>query len=162
MTGTLRTGIGYDSHRFAEGRPLILGGVEIEGAERGLTGHSDADVVTHAIMDALLGAAALGDIGDHFPDSDERWRDADSIALLGEVLTLLHTADLEPVNVDSTVICEAPRLGPHRDAMRERLARALDLEPSAVSVKFTTNEGMGFVGRGEGIAALAIATLRGA
>jgi 2-C-methyl-D-erythritol 2,4-cyclodiphosphate synthase len=161
MTGTLRTGIGYDSHRFAEGRPLILGGVEIEGAERGLTGHSDADVLTHALMDALLGAAALGDIGDHFPDSDERWRDADSIALLGEVLTLLHTADLEPVNVDSTVICEAPRLGPHRDAMRERLARALDLDPSAVSVKFTTNEGMGFVGRGEGIAALAIASVRG-
>jgi 2-C-methyl-D-erythritol 2,4-cyclodiphosphate synthase len=158
----LRSGIGYDSHRFAEGRPLILGGVEVEGAERGLTGHSDADVLTHAIMDALLGAAALGDIGDHFPDSDERWRDADSIALLRHVLTLLRAADLEPVNVDSTVICEAPKLGPHRNAMRERLARALDLEPSAVSVKFTTNEGMGFVGRGEGLAALAIATLRGA
>jgi 2-C-methyl-D-erythritol 2,4-cyclodiphosphate synthase len=158
----LRSGIGYDSHRFAEGRPLILGGVEVEGAERGLTGHSDADVLTHAIMDALLGAAALGDIGDHFPDSDERWWDADSIALLRHVLTLLHAADLEPVNVDSTVICEAPKLGPHRNAMRERLARALDLEPSAVSVKFTTNEGMGFVGRGEGIAALATATLRGA
>jgi 2-C-methyl-D-erythritol 2,4-cyclodiphosphate synthase len=158
----VRTGIGYDSHRFAEGRPLILGGVEIEGAERGLTGHSDADVLTHAIMDALLGAAALGDIGVHFPDSDERWRDADSIALLRHVVTLLHAADLEPVNVDSTVICEAPKLGPHRDAMRERLAEALDLDTSAVSVKLTTNEGMGFVGRGEGIAALAIATLRGA
>jgi 2-C-methyl-D-erythritol 2,4-cyclodiphosphate synthase len=160
MTGMARTGIGYDSHRLAEGRPLIVGGVEIEGAERGLTGHSDADVLTHALMDALLGAAGLGDIGAHFPDSDERWRDADSIALLGEVLTLLQAADLEPVNVDGTVICEAPTLGPHRDAMRERLARALDLDASAVSVKFTTNEGMGFVGRGEGIAALAIVTLR--
>ena len=158
----VRTGIGYDSHRFAGGRPLILGGVEIEAAERGLSGHSDADVLTHALMDALFGAAALGDIGDHFPDSDERWRDADSIALLRRVLTLLHAADLDPVNVDSTVICEAPKLGPHRDAMRERLAEALDLDTSAVSVKFTTNEGMGFVGRGEGIAALAIATLRGA
>jgi 2-C-methyl-D-erythritol 2,4-cyclodiphosphate synthase len=158
----VRTGIGYDSHRFAEGRPLILGGVEIEAAERGLTGHSDADVLTHALMDALLGAAALGDIGDHFPDSDERWRDADSISLLRHVLTLLHAADLEPVNVDSTVICEAPRLGPHREAMRERLAEALDLDTSAVSVKFTTNEGMGSIGRGEGIAAFAIATLRGA
>jgi 2-C-methyl-D-erythritol 2,4-cyclodiphosphate synthase len=158
----VRTGIGYDSHRFAEGRRLVLGGVEIAGAERGLTGHSDADVLTHALMDALLGAAALGDIGDHFPDSDERWRDADSIALLRHVLTLLHAADLAPVNVDSTVICEAPKLGPHRDAMRERLAEALDLDTSAVSVKFTTNEGMGFVGRGEGIAALAIATLRAA
>jgi 2-C-methyl-D-erythritol 2,4-cyclodiphosphate synthase len=161
MTGTPRTGIGYDSHRFAEGRPLILGGVEIEGAERGLSGHSDADVLTHALMDALLGAAALGDIGAHFPDGDERFAGADSIELLRHVRTLLHAADLEPVNVDSTVICEAPRLGPHREAMRARLAGALDLEASAVSVKFTTNEGMGFVGRGEGIAALAIAILRG-
>jgi 2-C-methyl-D-erythritol 2,4-cyclodiphosphate synthase len=162
MTTMVRTGIGYDSHRFGEGRQLVLGGVAIEGAVRGLTGHSDADVLTHALMDALLGAAALGDIGAHFPDSDERWRDADSIALLREVLTLLQAAGLEPVNVDATVICEEPKLGPHRDPMRARLAEALDLEASAVSVKFTTNEGMGSIGRGEGIAALAIATLRGA
>jgi 2-C-methyl-D-erythritol 2,4-cyclodiphosphate synthase len=155
----MRTGIGYDSHRFAEGRPLILGGVEIEGAERGLTGHSDADVLTHAVIDALLGAAALGDIGDHFPDSDERWRDADSIPLLRDVCRLVRAEGFEPANIDSTLVCEAPRLGPWRESMRTRLAEAAGLEIGAVSVKFTTNEGMGFVGRGEGIAALAVAQL---
>jgi 2-C-methyl-D-erythritol 2,4-cyclodiphosphate synthase len=155
----IRTGIGYDSHRFAEGRPLVLGGVEIEGAARGLTGHSDADVLTHAIMDALLGAAALGDIGDHFPDSDERWRDADSIALLGDVCRLVRGEGFQITNLDSTVVCETPRLGSWRAAMRARLAEAAGLEIDAVSVKFTTNEGMGFVGRGEGIATLASATL---
>jgi 2-C-methyl-D-erythritol 2,4-cyclodiphosphate synthase len=154
-----RTGIGYDSHRLAEGRPLILGGVEIEGAERGLTGHSDADVLTHAIMDALLGAAALGDIGLHFPDSDERWRDADSIALLAEVCRLVRADGWSIANLDSTVVCEAPRLGAWRDAMRARLAEAAGVELGAVSVKLTTNEGMGFTGRGEGIAALAAAAL---
>ena len=159
MSPSVRTGIGYDSHRFAEGRPLILGGIEIEGAERGLSGHSDADVLTHVVMDALLGAAALGDIGDHFPDSDERWRDADSIALLSEVRRLVAEAGWSVENVDATVICEAPRLGPWRDAMRARLAQAIGLDPGAVSVKFTTNEGMGFVGRGDGAAALAVATL---
>ncbi len=159
MSPSVRTGIGYDSHRFAEGRPLILGGIEIEGAERGLSGHSDADVLTHAVMDALLGAAALGDIGEHFPDSDERWRDADSIALLSEVCRLVAEAGWTVENVDATVICEAPRLGPWRDAMRERLAQAIGLERGAVSVKFTTNEGMGFVGRGDGAGALAVATL---
>jgi 2-C-methyl-D-erythritol 2,4-cyclodiphosphate synthase len=159
VSPSVRTGIGYDSHRFAEGRPLILGGIEIEGAERGLSGHSDADVLTHAVMDALLGAAALGDIGDHFPDSDERWRDADSIALLSEVCRLVAEAGWSVENVDATVICEAPKLGPHRDAMRTRLAGALELDVGAVNVKFTTGEGMGFVGRGEGIAALAVATL---
>jgi 2-C-methyl-D-erythritol 2,4-cyclodiphosphate synthase len=159
MTPSARTGIGYDSHRFAEGRPLILGGVEIEGAERGLTGHSDADVLTHAIMDALLGAAALGDIGDHFPDSDERWRDADSIALLATVCELVRAEGFAIANLDSTVVCQAPRLGPWREAMRARLAAAAGLELGAVSVKFTTNEGMGFVGRGEGVAAVAAATL---
>jgi 2-C-methyl-D-erythritol 2,4-cyclodiphosphate synthase len=157
----VRSGIGYDSHRFAAGRPLILGGVEIPGAERGLTGHSDADVLTHAVMDALLGAAALGDIGGHFPDTDERWRDADSIALLGEVARLVRSAGLAPSNIDATVICEAPRLGPHRDAMCARLAQAAALDVSAVNVKFTTNERMGFTGRGEGIAALAVATVEG-
>jgi 2-C-methyl-D-erythritol 2,4-cyclodiphosphate synthase len=155
----MRTGIGYDSHRFAEGRPLILGGVEIEGAERGLSGHSDADVLTHAIMDALLGAAALGDIGDHFPDTDERWRAADSIELLGEVCRLVGEAGWVVESVDATVVCEAPKLGPWRDAMRTRLAEAIGLDRGAVSVKFTTNEGMGFVGRGEGAAALAAAAL---
>ncbi len=159
MSQLARTGIGYDSHRFAEGRKLILGGVEIEGAERGLSGHSDADVLTHAVMDALLGAAALGDIGDHFPDNDERWRDADSIALLGEVCRLVRGEGFELANIDSTVVCEAPKLGPWREAMRARLAEAAGLEAAAVSVKFTTNEGMGFVGRGEGIAALAVAQL---
>jgi len=159
VSPSVRTGIGYDSHRFAEGRPLILGGIEIEGAERGLSGHSDADVLTHAVMDALLGAAALGDIGDHFPDSDERWRDADSIALLSEVCRLVTEVGWAVENVDATVICEAPRLGPWRDAMRARLAQAIGLDRGAVSVKFTTNEGMGFVGRGDGAAALAVATL---
>jgi 2-C-methyl-D-erythritol 2,4-cyclodiphosphate synthase len=159
MSPPPRTGIGYDSHRFAEGRKLILGGVEIEGAERGLSGHSDADVLTHALMDALLGAAALGDIGDHFPDSDERWRDADSIALLATVCELVRAEGFAIANLDSTVVCEAPRLGPWREAMRARLAEAAGLELGAVSVKFTTNEGMGFVGRGEGVAAVAAATL---
>ena len=151
-----RSGIGYDSHRLVEGRPLILGGVVIEEAERGLLGHSDGDVLTHAVIDALLGAAGLGDIGQHFPDDDPRWRDANSIELLQTVRDMLPG----PVgNVDVTVICEAPKLGPYRDAMRTRLAGALGLETAAMNVKFTTGEGMGFVGRGEGIAALAIATL---
>ncbi len=154
-----RTGIGYDSHRFAEGRRLVLGGVEVPGAERGLTGHSDADTLTHAVIDALLGAAGLGDVGLHFPDSDERWRDADSIAMLGEVRGLLADHGWAVVHVDSTVICEAPRLAAHRDAMRARLAEAIGIAPADVNVKFTTNEGMGFLGRGEGLAALASATV---
>ncbi len=153
-----RTGIAFDSHRFEARRPLVLGGVEIDH-ERGLAGHSDADVLTHAVIDALLGAAALGDLGQHFPDTDERWRDANSIELLRAVRRLLAEAGYAPVNVDSTVICEEPKLAPHRDAMRARLAMGLELEPAEVSVKFTTNEGMGFVGRGEGIAALAVATV---
>jgi 2-C-methyl-D-erythritol 2,4-cyclodiphosphate synthase len=156
---TARSGLGYDSHRFADGRKLILGGVEIAEAERGLIGHSDADVLAHAIADALLGAAGLGDIGRHFPDTDERWRDADSIALLGEVATLTAAAGWTVGNVDATVICEAPKLGAYREAMELRLSEALAIDASAVNVKFTTNEGMGFVGRGEGIAALATATI---
>jgi 2-C-methyl-D-erythritol 2,4-cyclodiphosphate synthase len=157
---SLRTGIGYDSHRFGEGRRLILGGVEVPGAERGLDGHSDADVLTHAVIDALLGAAGLGDIGLHFPDTDARWKDADSIALLREVVALLSRGGWAVGNVDATVICEAPKLGPHRDPMRTTLAAAIGVEPGAVNVKFTTNERMGFVGRGEGIAALATVTVR--
>lgn len=158
----MRTGIGYDSHRLEAGRRLVLAGVEIEGAERGLVGHSDADVVTHAVMDALLGAAGLGDIGEHFPDSDERYRDADSVELLAIVRDRVGAERLRLCNVDATVICEAPRLGPLREPMRMRLAEALGLPPRAVNVKFTTNERMGAIGRGEGIAALAVATLEDA
>lgn len=158
---SIRTGIGYDSHRLEAGRRLVLGGVEVPGAARGLAGHSDADVLTHALIDALLGAAALGDIGQHFPDTDERWRDADSIALIEEVGRMLAAAGVAPVNVDATVIAEAPKLSPHREAMCERLASALGLDVAAVSVKFTTGEGMGFVGHGEGMAATAVATVEG-
>ncbi|MEX1142689.1 MAG: 2-C-methyl-D-erythritol 2,4-cyclodiphosphate synthase [Thermoleophilaceae bacterium] len=156
---TVRSGIGYDSHRFGDGRRLILGGVEIAEADRGLAGHSDADVLTHAVIDALLGAAGQGDIGLHFPDTDPRWRDADSIGLLSEVVAMLDRDGWEVVNVDATVVCEAPKLGPYRDAMRERLAEAIGTAVDAVNVKFTTNEAMGFVGRGEGIAALASVTV---
>jgi 2-C-methyl-D-erythritol 2,4-cyclodiphosphate synthase len=154
-----RAGIGYDSHRFADGRRLVLGGVEVPGAERGLAGHSDADALSHALIDALLGAAGLGDIGQHYPDSDERWRDADSVALLEEVAGFLEEHGWSVRHMDATVICEEPKLGGHRDAMRARLAEAVGLPPLEVNVKFTTNEGMGFVGRGEGIAAVAIATV---
>ena len=151
-------GIGYDSHRLADGRRLILGGVEIP-AERGLDGHSDADVLSHAVIDALLGAAGLGDIGEHFPDSDERWRDADSLQLLGSVVRTVIAAGWEIVNVDCTVVMERPKLGAHREAIRARLAEALDLPAKRVNVKASTGEGVGFVGRGEGVAALAIASL---
>jgi 2-C-methyl-D-erythritol 2,4-cyclodiphosphate synthase len=155
---TVRTGIGYDCHRFADGRRLILGGVQIEH-DRGLEGHSDADVLTHAVIDALLGAAALGDIGEHFPDTDERYRDADSIELLREAVSAVVAAGFKVVNVDATVMIEQPKLATHRSAMRSRLAAALGVEPGRVNVKATRGEGMGFVGRGEGAAALAVATL---
>lgn len=145
-----RVGIGYDSHRFAAGRPLILGGVEIP-AERGLEGHSDADALTHAAIDALLGACGAGDIGDRFPPGEERWRDASSIALLELVLEELPG---RPVNLDATVICEQPKLGPHRAAIEQRLGEALG---APASVKATTNEGMGAIGRGEGISVIAVA-----
>jgi 2-C-methyl-D-erythritol 2,4-cyclodiphosphate synthase len=153
-----RTGIGYDSHRLVEGRPLILGGVRVE-SELGLAGHSDADALTHAIIDAVLGAASLGDIGLHFPDSDERYRGADSLALLDEVRALVSDQGFAVANVDSTVVCDAPRLGPYRDRIRETLAAPLGIDAARVGVKFTTNEGMGWIGRGEGIAAMAVATL---
>jgi 2-C-methyl-D-erythritol 2,4-cyclodiphosphate synthase len=154
-----RSGIGFDSHRLVEGRPLILGGVVIEDADRGLLGHSDGDVLAHAVIDALLGAAGLGDIGQHFPDSDERYAGADSIELLGEVIAFLGEHGWRVDHVDTTVICEAPRLGGHRDEMRVSLAEALGLRAREVNVKFSTNEGMGAIGRGEGIAALAVATV---
>lgn len=151
-------GIGYDSHRLAEGRRLILGGVDIP-SELGLEGHSDADVLTHAVIDALLGAAGLGDIGEHFPDTDERWRDADSLELLRSVVAVISAAGLKVVNIDCTVVMERPKLGPHRAEIRVRLAQVLGLEEKRVNVKATTGEGIGFVGRGEGVAALAIASL---
>jgi 2-C-methyl-D-erythritol 2,4-cyclodiphosphate synthase len=155
---SVRTGLGYDCHRFEAGRRLVLGGVEVP-SQRGLLGHSDADVLTHAIIDALLGAAALGDIGRHFPDTDERYRDADSIELLRATVALLGERGFAVVNVDATVVLEAPKLAPHADAMRERLAGALGIDVDRVSVKATRGEGMGFVGRGEGAAALAVASV---
>jgi 2-C-methyl-D-erythritol 2,4-cyclodiphosphate synthase len=157
--GGVRTGLGWDSHRFKAGRPLILGGVEFEGAVLGLDGHSDADVLTHAVMDALLGAAGLDDIGVHFPDSDGAYKDADSIALLREVLATLASHGLRPVHVDTTILMERPKIGPYRAAVRQRLAEALGLEVASVNVKASTGEGMGFVGRLEGVAALAVVTV---
>jgi 2-C-methyl-D-erythritol 2,4-cyclodiphosphate synthase len=154
-----RAGIGYDTHRLVAGRRLILGGVEIEESGLGLEGHSDADVLTHAVIDALLGAAGLGDIGQHFPDTDLRWRDADSAELLCEVCSLLADYAWTIGHVDATVICQAPKLAPYRDRMRAGLAATIGLPTLEVNLKFTTNEGIGFLGRGEGIAALAVATL---
>jgi 2-C-methyl-D-erythritol 2,4-cyclodiphosphate synthase len=148
----MSVGIGYDSHRFAEGRPLVLGGVEIEH-ELGLAGHSDADVLTHAVIDALLGASGGGDIGTLFPDDDERWRDADSIDLLR---TVVGTVSGRIVNVDATVVCERPRLAGRRAEMERVLGEATS---ARVSVKATTNEGMGWIGRGEGIACIAVASV---
>lgn len=147
---SVRIGIGYDSHRFEAGRPLILGGVEIPH-EQGLAGHSDADVLTHAVIDALLGACGLGDLGEHFPDSDERYRDADSIELLRVVVGMLGG---RAVNVDATLVCERPRLADHRRELEARLGEALS---APVNVKATSNEGMGAIGRGEGIACFAVA-----
>jgi 2-C-methyl-D-erythritol 2,4-cyclodiphosphate synthase len=147
-------GIGIDSHRFAAGRRLVLGGVEIPNAE-GLAGHSDADVLVHAIIDAMLGAVGLGDIGEHFPDTDERWRDADSMELMRTVLDDVGRTGWTVEHVDVTVMLERPRLAPSRDAIAASLGAVL----GSVNVKFTTGEGMGFVGRGEGVVALAVATL---
>ena len=147
-----RAGIGYDSHRFSEGGTLILGGVDVPHTH-GLEGHSDADVVAHAITDAVLGAAGLGDIGTHFPPSEERWRDADSVELLRTAVAMVSGF---VVNIDATVICEEPRLGEHRQEMERILTEAAG---APVSVKATTNEGMGWIGRGEGIACLAVASL---
>jgi 2-C-methyl-D-erythritol 2,4-cyclodiphosphate synthase len=155
----VRTGLGWDSHRFVAGRPLILGGVTFPDAELGLDGHSDADVLTHAVIDALLGAAGLDDIGVQFPDSDDAYKGADSIELLGEIVPLVLALGLRVVHVDTIVLMERPKLGSLRGAMRERLAGALGLPRDSVNVKASTGEGMGFVGRLEGVAALAIATL---
>ena len=154
----LRIGHGYDVHRLTEGRALILGGVEIP-YEKGLLGHSDADVLTHAVMDALLGAAALGDIGKLFPDSDAAYKDISSIELLKRVKARLSEAGFEAVNLDATILAQAPKLAPYRDEMRGNIACALDIPVSRVSVKATTEEGLGFTGSGEGIAAHAVALL---
>ena len=155
----MRIGIGYDIHRFQEGRALVLGGVSFPG-EIGLAGHSDADVLLHAIIDALLGAAGLGDIGQHFPPDDPAYRGADSLELLARVLAMVRDAGLAVESVDATAIAERPRLGPHLAPMRERIAGTLGTSPDRVNVKATTNEGMGALGRGEGIAAIAVALLR--
>jgi 2-C-methyl-D-erythritol 2,4-cyclodiphosphate synthase len=155
---SVRTGIGWDSHKLVADRKLILGGVELEHSH-GLLGHSDADVLTHAIIDALLGAAGLDDIGAHFPDTDAAYKDADSLVLLRDVVERVAGAGFRIDHVDTTVIMERPKLSPHRGAIRATLAAALGLDGAQVNVKASTGEGLGFVGRGEGVAALAVATL---
>src|SRR3954462_3807498 len=155
----IRSGIGYDIHRFADGLQLILGGVEIAHA-RGLDGHSDADVLSHAIADALLGTIGVGDIGQHFPNTDESIRGISSIEILSRVAELLREKKVQPVNVDATVIAEAPKIVPHVAGMRNKLAAALGLSEADISIKATTNEGLGSIGRGEGIAAIAIANVQ--
>jgi 2-C-methyl-D-erythritol 2,4-cyclodiphosphate synthase len=151
----MRIGQGYDVHRLVEGRDLILGGVKIP-FEKGLLGHSDADVLVHAIMDALLGAAAERDIGYHFPDTDDRYKGASSIALLTEVIGILAAKGLKPVNIDSTIVAQKPKLSPYIEEMRENIARAVGLPKDFVNVKATTQEGLGFTGSGEGMEASAV------
>lgn len=155
---SVRTGLGYDCHQLVEGRPLVLGGVTVPHSH-GLLGHSDADVLTHAVIDAMLGAAGLGDIGTHFPDTDERYRGADSLELLRVAVGLVRDAGFSVVNVDVTVVIERPKLAPMREQMRSNVASAMELDPGRVNVKATRGEGMGFIGRLEGAAALAVATL---
>lgn len=156
---TFRVGCGTDIHRLVEGRELWLGGIRIEHV-KGALGHSDADVLLHAICDALLGAAGLGDIGHHFPDTDERWKGADSKVLLRRVVALLKENGWAIGNVDSTLLLERPKIKPHLPAMREVIARILEVERDAVSIKATTNEGLGYVGREEGVCAHAVALIR--
>ncbi len=155
----MRIGHGYDVHKLAPGRKLILGGVDIPYHE-GLLGHSDADVLTHAVMDALLGAAGLGDIGQHFPDTDPAYAGADSLKLLARVMELLREAGYAVGNVDATVLAQAPKLAPHIPQMRENLARVMDVDPGRINVKATTEEGLGFTGAKEGIAAHAVALIQ--
>jgi len=154
-----RVGHGFDAHRLAAGRPFVLGGVRVPH-ETGPLGHSDGDALAHAVADAVLGACALGDLGRHFPDSDPKWKDADSLVLLSAVTALARAAGYAPNNVDATVVVQAPRLAPHLDAMRDRLAGALGLDLDAVSVKAKTSEGMGYTGDGTGVAAYAVASVR--
>ncbi len=155
----MRIGIGYDIHRFEQGRTLVLGGVTLPG-EPGLGGHSDADVLLHAVIDALLGAAGLGDVGQLFPPHDPQWAGASSIDLLSQAVKIVREVGFEVESLDSTVIAEQPRLAPHLAAMRERIAGAIALDAARVNVKATTNEGLGAIGRGEGIAAMAVALLQ--
>ena len=163
MTGSIkekrvRTGFGYDVHRLTEGRKLILGGVEIP-YEKGLLGHSDADVLLHALMDALLGAAALGDIGEHFPDTDDAYEGASSLELLRAVSKILFCHGFDPVNVDVTLVAQAPKISPYKEKMRENIAQALNLSLTDVSVKATTEEGLGMTGAGLGMKAYAVAVV---
>ena len=154
----IRVGIGYDSHRFEDGRPLVLGGIRIPHP-RGLAGHSDADAVAHALIDAILGAAAAGDIGQHFPDTDPKWKGADSMVLLRSAYEVARTRGYRFAQADLTIITEAPRLGPHLAAMATTLAQRLDAPNGSVNLKAKSNESMGFIGRGEGLAVIAVATL---
>ncbi len=154
-----RIGIGHDTHRLADSRPLILGGVNIP-AERGSQGHSDGDALTHAITDAVLGALCEGDLGVHFPDSDEQWKDADSMQLLSRVVWLAHERGFEIGNIDANVMLERPKLRLHIDAMRQNLAKILNIEPACVSIKAKTGEGLDAVGRGEAISAQAVVLLK--
>ena len=156
LSTPFRVGLGYDSHRFDAERPLILGGVLVPD-HAGLTGHSDGDAVAHAVIDAILGAAALGNVGSHFPPSDDTWKDADSIELLRAAVAVLRDAGRSVVNIDVTVVCETPRIGPHADAMRARLAEAMQIPSERVSIKGKTNERMGWIGAGEGLAVHAVA-----
>ncbi len=153
-----RCGLGFDVHAFADGRPLVLGGVTVPYPQ-GLAGHSDADVLTHAVIDALLGAAGLGDIGLHFPDSDARWKGADSLHLLAAVRDMLTAGDCEVIHIDTVLMAQKPRVGPYRSAMQRNLAEALGVPADRINIKATTTEGLGFVGRVEGIAAQAVATV---
>jgi 2-C-methyl-D-erythritol 2,4-cyclodiphosphate synthase len=154
----IRVGIGYDSHRLVEGRPLVLGGQHIPHP-KGLLGHSDADAVAHAVTDALLGAAGAGDIGRLFPDTDDRWKDADSLYLLHLAVEHLEERGAQPLQTDVTIICQGPKISPYAPAMAAALARVMGVEPCRVSIKAKSNEGMGFIGRGEGIAVMAVATV---
>lgn len=154
----MRVGIGYDSHRFEPGRPLVLGGVQIPD-HAGLKGHSDGDAVAHALIDAVLGAAALGNVGHHFPDTDARWKGADSMELLAAAVRLIEERNYQVVNADVTIVTESPRVGPWADPMGERLAERLRISSSCVSIKGKTNEGMGWVGRGEGLAVMVVVLL---
>ena len=154
----MKIGVGYDIHAFAEDRPLILGGVQIP-FDRGLTGHSDADVLVHAVCDALLGAAGMGDIGEHFPETDPQYKNADSLNLLKAVWQIIYSHHQAIINMDATLFAQAPRLSPYKAAMREQLAAALNIPVDRINIKATTTEGLGFIGRGEGIAAMCVALI---
>jgi 2-C-methyl-D-erythritol 2,4-cyclodiphosphate synthase len=155
----MNVGIGYDVHKLVAGRKLVLGGVEIP-FEKGLLGHSDADVLVHAVCDALLGAAAMGDIGLHFPDTDPKFKNISSIKLLAETNDLIHSKAFTIGNIDATIFAEAPKMGPYREIMQENLARAVEVDPGCINIKATTTEGLGYIGRGEGIGAMSVALLK--